>query len=476
MDREERRDAEALYNLRNITQLNIDYSYQDWLSYFNSLLPAESQLVSTDVVIVGALSFFEKLDELLSRTPKRVLANYAIWRHVVSSISYMPSNFRAREQEYIKLTTGRANADPRWLQCVDTALSYYSHAFGSLYVRKHFNVGAKTKALEMVTNIKNEFKEILKGIDWMDTKTKDQARGKVNKMTELIGFADELINDTKLTEYYATWPATVVESDYYASIINLDIAYDLRTNRRLRQPIDKKDWTLRITPAIVNAYYTWLENSINFPAGILSGAFFNADRPQYMNYGGIGFVIGHEITHGFDDQGSQYDGDGNLKNWWEDATRVEYKKRAECIINQYGNYTEPLSNLKLNGINTQGENIADNGKNLVRKLVLLLTRSFLFSGGIKQSYKAYVRWADKNPEQRLPGFNYSPQQMFWIAAGQVWCNVYREAAMKNRVTTGVHSPGQFRVVGPMSNAQEFSDDFNCGSSTAMNKQPKCSVW
>lgn len=137
-----------------------------------------------------------------------------------------------------------------------------------------------------------------------------------------------------------------------------------------------------------------------------------------MNYGGIGFVIGHEITHGFDDQGSQYDADGNLRNWWADDSRQAYKERAECIINQYGNYTEPLTGLNVRGINTQGENIADNG-------------------GIKESYRAYVRWAEEHHEPQLPGLDFSPRQMFWVSAGQIWCSLYRRESMINRIQTGV---------------------------------------
>ena len=369
----------------------------------------------------------------------------------------MPSAFTKRQQVYNQATTGKTVEDPRWLECVSTALNYYPHAFGALYVRKHFKPDAKKIALEMVNNIKAEFKEILKDISWMDAETKKGAEKKASTISEQIGFADELMDDSKITEFYATWPAEVSEMEYFESIRRLSIASTTRNNKRLFEPIDKTEWTAQVTPAIVNAFYSSIENSIKFPAGILQGAFFNAKRPQYMNYGGIGFVIGHEITHGFDDQGSQYDADGNLKNWWAAETRAAYLEKAKCIIDQYRGYKEPLSGLNLNGINTQGENIADNG-------------------GIKESYLAYVRWAKNNHENKLPGLDYTPQQMFWVSAGQIWCSVYREEAMKNRVTTGVHSPGQFRVIGPMSNLKEFSDDFHCKVGSKMNPEKKCEVW
>jgi neprilysin len=277
-----------------VTALQSTFNYNQWLEYFNAILPQEAQLTSNDIVIVGAKSFFEKLGALIDKTPKRVLANYVMWRQAVSSVSYLPSRFRQRQQVYNQATTGKTVEDPRWLECVAMTLNYYPHAFGALYVRKHFKEDAKKIALDMVNNIKSEFKEILKEIDWMDPETKKGANEKANTISEQIGFADELMNDAKIAEYYATWPADVEEDKYYESVFRLNVASTYRNNKRLREAIDKKEWTSQVTPAIVNAFYSSLENSIKFPAGILQGAFFNAKRPQYMNYGGIGFVIGEK--------------------------------------------------------------------------------------------------------------------------------------------------------------------------------------
>jgi len=180
-----------------------------------------------------------------------------------------------------------------------------------------------------------------------------------------------------------------------------------------------------------------------------------------MNYGAIGWVIGHEITHGFDDQGRQFDQDGNLIDWWHPETKTRYLNKAQCIIQQYGNYTIPnQDDLHLNGVNTQGENIADNG-------------------GIKEAYRAYDDWIEQNGEDKLlPGLNYTQKQLFWISAANVWCAKYRPKAMKLRVMTGVHSPDQFRVQGTFSNMEEFAQDFKCPGGSSMNppKDEKCSVW
>lgn len=298
MDREDRRDAEALYNIMTIEALQATYNYNEWLPFFISILPDEVELLASDEVIVGALTFFDELGNLLARTSPRTLANYVAWRRAVSSVGYLPQNFRERQQLYVQATTGRVVEDPRWLQCVDTSLSYFPHAFGALYVRKHFKEDAKQMALDMVTNIKEEFKIILDGISWMDPETKTAAREKAETISEQIGFADELMNDTAIALYYSSFPTTINEAEYYESIYSLNQASTNRNNKRLHEAVDKDEWSAFVTPAIVNAFYSFFENSIKFPAGILQGAFFNAERPQYMNYGGIGFVIGHEITHG----------------------------------------------------------------------------------------------------------------------------------------------------------------------------------
>lgn len=178
-----------------------------------------------------------------------------------------------------------------------------------------------------------------------------------------------------------------------------------------------------------------------------------------MNFGAIGSIIGHEITHGFDDQGKQFDENGNLFDWWDAKTTEAYLEKARCVIDQYGNYTEPSTGLSLNGINTQGENIADNG-------------------GIKEAYYAYQKHVKMNgAEKKLPGLlNYSTNQLFWISSAQTWCASFRPEAMKKRILTGIHSPNQFRVLGSFSNMKEFSEDFKCPANTKMNSDRKCKVW
>lgn len=184
----------------------------------------------------------------------------------------------------------------------------------------------------------------------------------------------------------------------------------------------------------------------------------NNNHFSYLNFGAIGFVIGHEITHGFDDRGRQFDKDGNNKNWWDHQTDLNFRNRTQCMVDQYNNYTVPENGLSVNGVNTQGENIADNG-------------------GLKEAFLAYKKWVqDHEAEKSLPGLEYSPDQLFWISAANVWCGKYRNEVLKLRVMVGSHSPPMFRVIGPMSNIQEFSDSFNCPRGSNMNPVKKCAVW
>jgi len=278
-------------------------------------------------------------------------------------------------------------------------------------------------------------------------------------MVEHIGYPPELLDMKKLTDLYNG--LELDSADFFGNGLNMTVFGTNYAFSKLREKVNKTDWVRHGNPAIVNAFYSPLENSIQFPAGILQGVFFNSERPKYMNYGAIGWVIGHEITHGFDDQGKQFDKEGNLVNWWHPETASRYKNKAECIIGQYSNYKFPqLDDLHVNGINTQGENIADNG-------------------GIKEAYRAYNQWIKTNgAEQILPGLDYSPRQLFWISAANVWCSKARPQALKLSVLTGAHSPDQFRVQGAFSNMPAFARDFNCpiGSKMNPNKDEQCNVW
>ncbi|XP_058117958.1 neprilysin-2-like [Anopheles ziemanni] len=458
LPREERRNATALYNPMTVKEFQQRYPHTEWVDYFNALLISSGIVIDENEVInLCVPTFMEQLGPLLRNTPKRVMANYVMWRISWLSSYFLTENLRKRDLEFTKVVNGKQEEQPRWKECIDVTSGRLPIAVSALYIRKYFREESKRAALDMVNDIKSEFVNILKKVDWMDDVTRESALEKVSTMVNHIGYPDELMDDGKIAEYYKN--LEFQPSSTYLNAILLTFKFDTTTeNKRLRLPVNKTDWVDHSKSAVVNAYYNSIENSIQFPAGILQGQFFSHDRPKYLNYGAIGYIIGHEITHGFDDQGRQFDKDGNLVDWWQADTMKAYLEKARCIIEQYGNYTEPNVKLNLNGINTQGENIADNG-------------------GIKEAYYAYRQWAAKNePEKPLPFLKLSPEQLFWLSAAQTWCNLYRPETMKNHITTSSHSPGQFRVLGPMRNMKEFAKDFNCVSGSKMNPVEKCEVW
>lgn len=454
--REQRRNVTRMYNKMLAQDLFRLAPNIQWERYLRALLRDDRLDMERDEVVVKVPAFLRALDALLTSTEPRIVANYMIWRVVRHSMSSLSRKWRELAHTYTTVATGRQVEEPRWEQCLGSLEGTLGTALSAFYVKNHFNRQSKAAALEMVDYIRREFMRILEQVDWMDEETRREALDKAHAISPYIGYPDELLQDELVEEQYAG--LTMARTNFYQNVRNLRIWSTNYAFNQLRKPNKRGDWKKHARAAVVNAYYNSLENSIEFPAGILQGAFFDAERPSYMNFGAIGYVIGHEITHGFDDRGRQFDKDGNDRNWWKPKTDARYRERAQCIIEQYSNYTVPENGLRVNGMNTQGENIADNG-------------------GIKEAFRAYTRWTkDHGKEPRLPGLNYTPDQLFWISAANIWCGKFRPEVLKLRVNSGVHSPAKFRIIGPLSNAPEFSASFNCPLGSPMNPRKKCSVW
>jgi len=456
--REMRRNATRLYNPMKIKDLHTLAPMVPWLEYINNILTTDLVQVDEDErVIVDEPGYLKNLTVLLQKTEKRTISNYMMWRTARASLGYLTEEARKIQLDFAKNITGKKSDTDRWKRCTDAASGTFSAPAGAMYVQKHFKEEAKHAMDEMVRDIRAEFDRIVDELDWMDPSTKIRAKAKLSSMKEYIGYPQEILEDWRLEELYEG--LHVHPDQYFKNGISVSKWGTNYAWGKLREKVDKTDWKRHGAPAVVNAFYSSIENSIQFPAGILQGNFFQSGRPSYMNYGGIGWVIGHEITHGFDDQGRQYDDQGNLANWWDDATKNKFLDKANCIIWQYGNYTATAVNKTLNGVNTQGENIADNG-------------------GIKEAYRAYQSWVHRHGEEPgLPGLQgYSPNQMFWISAANTWCSKFRNKALEKQIKTGAHSPGLFRVKGPFSNSREFAKDFNCPLGSGMNPQQKCEVW
>ena len=356
LPREQRRDSSRLYNPMTIKDLPSLDPNTPWLEYLNKLLSKDIvQVTEEEVIIVDVPNYVRALGSLLRVTPARVQANYLMWRAAASSFSYLNNQAEQIRLRFSTAVSGKTELPPRWMKCVSTTISSLPNAVGSLYVKQYFNGNSKAEAMEMVQEIRREFNLMLHEVDWMDAATKAAAIEKAEAMVTHIGYPPELLDMSKLDDLYKGLQLNA--NDYYGNALRSTMFGTNYAFSKLREAVDKMDWVRHGRPAVVNAFYSPLENSIQFPAGILQGVFFNSDRPKYMNYGAIGWVIGHEITHGFDDQGRQFDKEGNLVDWWQQETKQKYLSKTECIISQYSNYTLPgLDNLVVNGITTQVNN------------------------------------------------------------------------------------------------------------------------
>ncbi|XP_031357059.1 neprilysin-2-like isoform X2 [Photinus pyralis] len=453
---EHRRNLTTLTNQMAISNLQRQFPTFPWVDYINGVLGDPNVAVGeADIVDVSVPSFIPKMEKLIARTSKRVQSNYLLLLFTQSVAKMQPEKIRNLQFELNKAVSGVQKVPPKWKDCVIAVNNRMGIATAALYVRKYFDEKSKNNIIDIIFDVKNAFIGSVTKLDWMDDDTQKMAVEKARKIVNHVAYPHELLNDTKIEEFYAKLEPADNLLDFHFNQRKFDKDFTVAS---LRNPMNKGDWTRYASSTAVNAFYRPSENSIELPAGILQDVYFDKDRPQYLNYGGIGFIIGHEITHGFDDQGRQIDKDGLLRDWWTKDTANTFISKSKCIIEQYSNFTVPNSNVSMNGINTQGENIADNG-------------------GVKMAYLAYRSWVQRNGEEAsLPGLKYTPYQLFWISVANIWCAKARPEILDKLAVTAHHSLPNFRVTGPMRNSQHFAEDFNCPLTSNMNPEDKCSIW
>ncbi|XP_044734113.1 neprilysin-1-like [Chrysoperla carnea] len=448
----DRHDTSAIYKKLSVAQLQKAVPQLKWLDYFNALM--DTEITNDEPVVAYAMTYFTEMGRILGETDRRVIHNYIIWRLVMNVMPHMIDEYQHVRVEFRKILLGILSDRNRWAQCVEVTNKKMGMAVGALFIRDNFNHESKVTALEMIHTIREAFNELLAENVWMDDETRAVAKAKADAMNERIGYPELLTATKELEAEYVT--LNVTNSHFLLNIFNV-LRYDAFQNlKKLRQPVDKNKWTTE--PAVVNAFYNPNKNDIVFPAGILQPLFYSQHFPKSLNYGGIGVVIGHEITHGFDDKGRQFDKDGNMMQWWNNATIRAFRNRAQCIIDQYSKFRIEEVGLYVNGRMTQGENIADNG-------------------GLKQSFRAYKKWeAQHGPEPDLPGLNMTHDQLFFLNYAQIWCGSMRPEDALTKIRSSVHSPGPVRVLGPLSNSWDFAKAYNCPLGSPMNPKQKCSVW
>ncbi len=439
--RPEMRDRDRLYNKLDRDGLSKLTPNLPWAAYFEAL--GRPEIVAINVAVP---EFYSTLDRLARETPAETLRAYLRWNVVNQRAEFLAEPFAVADYEfYGKTLSGQAEIQPRWKRCVAATNNQLGEAVGKLYVEREFAGDSKAVALEMIQDIEHAFEGNLPELAWMDATTAQRAVDKARKVANKIGYPD----------VWRDYSAVVVQrSDFFASAqsaIRFEIGRDLA---KVGQPVDKKEWLM--TPQMVNAYYLSTNNEIAFPAGILQPPFFHRDFPAALNYGAVGAVMGHELTHGFDDQGRKSDGDGVLREWWEPAVAAKFEQAAQCVDDLFSGF-EVEPGVEVDGKLTLGENIAD-------------------LGGLAQAADAYAAWRSRRgaPQPLIPGV--SDEQLLFVGWAQVWCTVAAPEYLRQQVTTDSHSPGMFRAIGAPMNSESFRTAFGCAAGDRMVPATTCTVW
>ncbi|XP_053316875.1 endothelin-converting enzyme-like 1 [Spea bombifrons] len=446
---EYRRDINTMYTKVTLSQLQQITPHVRWKHFLDRIF--HENFSEDEEVVVLATDYMQKVSELIRSTPASVLHNYMLWQMVVVLSEHLSTPFRDAIHELTKEMEGTEKELDLGKVCLTQANKHFGMALGALFVEEYFSSSSKEKVHQLVEDIKHILDHRLEELDWMDKETKKAAKEKLKHMMVMIGYPDFLLKPDALDKEYEF---DVHEKTYFQNILN-SIRYSIKLSvKRIRQEVDKSAWLL--PPQALNAYYLPNKNQMVFPAGILQPTLYDPDFPQSLNFGGIGTIIGHELTHGYDDLGGQYDSFGNLAYWWTDDSFGKFMKKAECVIDLYDNFT--VYNQQVNGKLTLGENIAD-------------------MGGLKLAYYAYQKWVRENgPERPLPRLKYTHDQLFFIAFAQNWCVKRRSQSIYLQVLADKHAPEPYRVIGSVSQFEEFGRVFHCPRNSPMNPSHKCFVW
>lgn len=434
----ERRNPQGMFNKSDPAALKKAAPSFDWDGYWKKVGVTETTQIN-----VTHPKFIEGFGALMTTVKPAAWQSYLQWAVVRSTARLLSKKFVDESFKLEQSLTGQGEQQARWKRCVD----YTDRALGDLlaqpYVASSFPGDSKKAAEEMVNAIGAAFRTEVDRLDWMDAKTKEKSKAKLAGMAWLIGYP----NKYKAYDF-------PIDKKGFAKNALASRAYELKRElAKVGKVVDRDEW--QMSAPTVNAYYDPQRNHMVFPAGILQPPFYSVKQSAAVNLGAIGMVVGHELTHGFDDEGSQFDAKGNLANWWEPAVAERFKQKTTCVSQQYGAF-DALPGLKLNGDLTLGENIAD-------------------MGGVKLAFAAYRNMRKDAPEvTRAGGFN--EDQQFFIAVAQAWCGKYRPELERLVVQTDPHSPNRFRVRGPLMNLPEFAQAFSCQAGSPMRPAKTCSVW
>jgi putative endopeptidase len=434
------RDPNASYNKFSVADFSKTTPNLNW----TVLLPA-LKMPGQDTVIVAQPAFFKVVDAMLTSTAVEDWKVYLKWEILKGSASALSSDFVKASFAYSSVLSGQKVQTPRIERMSSQVDGSLGELLGQLYVEKYFTPAAKQYMVNLVNNLKTTLGDRIKRVDWMSQETKDKALKKLAAFTVKIGYPDKWQNYDGVE---------IDRNDYAGNLKRIAVWRYNYSVSQLGKPVDKTRWGM--TPPTVNAYYSPTGNEIVFPAGILQFPFFDFGADDAVNYGGIGVVIGHEMTHGFDDQGSQYDGDGTLRNWWTKADNDEFKTRTQKVVDEFNGFN-PVDTMHIKGKLTLGENLAD-------------------LGGINVAYEAYKKTKEGQTNPKIDGF--TGDQRFFLSFAQVWRGTQRPEALAQQLTTDPHSPGKYRTDGTVVNIDAWYDAFNVKPGDKMYKAPadRIKIW
>ena len=448
------RDPEATYNKMDVAQLSLEFPNTfDWTGVFqHSFSFANASSIMTDEeVVVRTTSYFHNLSRVLSQTENDTVFNYVMWQYIKGYIPYLSQDFLKVYYRFTEAVYGSGQRD-RNETCLAIVQSAMPIALARPYTEFILPGGTKEAVEDMIYQVKKAFKERVNDSDWLEATTKEKCYEKVDAITQRVAYPELIYHDSYVNGLYENY--TLQNDNLLSDMARVTLVVNVENLRKLHTEVDKTKWD--IAPTAVNAYYNPYFNQFTFLEGILAAPFIKVDWPDYFKYGAFGVVVGHELTHGFDDQGQQYDKDGNLKTWWGSTSSERFENRQTCFREQYSSYE--LFGHHVNGNLTLGENLADNG-------------------GLKTSFQAYENIAgEQGTQYYLPGLKYTPDQLFFIAFAQVWCSNFTPEYISTSLLTNPHSPGPFRVNGTLVNSQAFADTFQCLQGSPMNPVNKCLMW
>ncbi len=429
LTREESRNIPAMYNPRTFAQLKESYPAINWDRFFIETMG----IASPDTVIVTALKSVDQANKLMATLSDREIKDYYLWKYVNQASSALSDNFTNANFEFSKVMSGVQELRPLWKRAIDATEGALGEAVGELYVEKYFPASSKEYMLGLVENLRTALGKHIENLDWMSDSTKARAQEKLAAFTVKIGYPDKWKDYTSME--------INPELSYYDNMHNVGMWHQKETYSKWGKPVDRTEWGM--TPQTVNAYYNPLANEIVFPAAILQAPFFDPNASDAENYGGIGVVIGHEMTHGFDDQGRNFDAQGNMVNWWTDADSKAFEEKTKGLIAQFDE-VEVLPGVHANGQYTLGENIAD-------------------QGGLRVAMTAFLdaqakKGVDiKSEEAKIDGF--TPEQVFYMNYANLWANNIRDEEIRSLTTGDVHSLGKNRVNVTLRNITPFFEAF-----------------